>query len=113
MRKTLWGLIGLSLLLDIQVPLSPVLVHFQVHNPHGWSSVLLFTQVFCEIVIMVGATAFWYLMLYRCMTSKRLTVLGKVVWGLIFLFGAWWGSQVFYLIVFRRGPLIEVDPVWR
>ena len=104
LRMTLYVTIALSLLLDIQIPLSPVLVHFQIHNPHGWSAVVYCAEAISEIIIIVGATVFWYVMLYHCMTSSRRTVLSKALWGLLFVFGAWWGSQVFYLAAIRREP---------
>lgn len=100
-RRTLYVLIVLSLLLDIQVPFSSVLGRLIILS-HGQSAVMYFTEVISEIVIMAGATVFWYVMLYHCMTSSRRTVLSKAIWALLFVFGAWWGSQVFYLVAFRR-----------
>lgn len=102
-QRTLYVLIVLSLLLDIQVPFSSVLGRLIILS-HGQSAVMYFTEVICEIIIMVGATVFWYVMLYHCMTSSRRTIFSKALWGLLFVFGAWWGSQAFYLAVFRREP---------
>jgi hypothetical protein len=101
-RKTLFVLFLLSILLDFDMLLMPILIHWGFVHPARLAHLPLFLASTVEAGVMVAATIFWLLMLCACTFDPVRPMAVKLIWALVFLFTTWLRAQFFYLISFGR-----------
>ena len=66
-RKGLFCLFLVSLVMDADVLLSPILIDQGMIRPHTWGGGIHILIGIIETALMVGGTVLWLLMLYFCM----------------------------------------------
>ena len=101
-RLVLFVLFLVSLSLDLEMLLTPLLTRLRILHPHGWTALIFAFEAIFEIALMAGATILWLLMLFHCWTVPGRSIFGRFFWGALFFFGAWFTSQAYYLFSFRR-----------
>lgn len=101
-RKTLFVLFLLSVVLDFDMLLMPILIHWGLVHPARLAHLPHFLASIVEAGVMIGATVFWLLMLCACAFDPVRPMGLKLIWALAFLFTTWFGAQFFYLVSFRR-----------
>jgi hypothetical protein len=101
-RQGLFGLFLVSLVMDADTLLLPTLTRFGWVQPNAWTHGTHTLVGMIEILVVIGATILWLLMLLVCMFDPRRSMGLKVIWGLVFLFTTWYGAQFFYLFPYRQ-----------
>jgi hypothetical protein len=100
-RKALFGLFLLSLVLDVEMLLPASVFHF---GPMQQTSTVV-AHLIVETIgaaAIIGATLLWLVMFYLCLHDSDQSLGWKVLWGLVFFFTIWLGAQLFYLFPFQR-----------
>lgn len=101
-RSSLFALFLISLFLDVEILLTPLLIRLRILHPNGWSALAFSLEVIVQIVVMGGATILWLLMLYHVWAVSGRSIFSRLLWGVLFFFGAWFTSQIYYAFSFRR-----------
>ena len=106
-RKAMFALFLISLVMDADMLLSPVMIGHGMIHPHAWGNGTHTVIGIIEAALMVGGTVLWLSMLYFCMRYSGPGVVRRVLWALAFCFGIWFTAQFYYLFPYRRYAIPE------
>jgi hypothetical protein len=104
-RNALFALFLLSLVMDADMLLSPILMaRGIIHPPPSGGPVHILIAIF-EISLIVAGTILWLSMLNFCLRYSERGVGRRILWALAFCFGIWWTAQFYYVFRYRRSFL--------
>jgi hypothetical protein len=102
MRKAPFILFLMSVALDIDALFVPVLIRHGIIHPQRWGGAWRILAFIIGVLLMLGTTLLWLLMLNACLWHSGRGIVGQLLFGVAFFLGIWFTAQFYYLFIYRR-----------
>ena len=100
-RRFLSASFVVSIVMDVDLVLSPILIGERVLSVHEWSPAIHAVVAVVEVPLAVATMLFWFLMMSICLRAKR-GFLRSMLWIFAFVVGTIVTAQIYYFLVYRR-----------